>query len=161
MACHGIVVRRTVACKRQFMVALLAHTSNASYSLTNLSWVLVGSLQWKHFHPAVATALRDSSSSCGKRALYRYSIQHVGIPQSIRSGSGKRSSSIVAYATSCSGGVRLLRHLLAAHNVALDCTSSIKLHSGKATSSSSASGTPVLRIVCSVLWFSRAISLVQ
>jgi hypothetical protein len=54
------------------MVALLAHTSNASSSLTNLSWVLVGSLQWDmHLPLAVATALRDSLL-CGKRALYRY-----------------------------------------------------------------------------------------
>jgi hypothetical protein len=71
---HGTSYRRMQAII--IMVALLAHTSNASSSLTNLSWVLVGSLQWNHFHVVVATALRDSSSSCGKRALYRYSIQH-------------------------------------------------------------------------------------
>jgi hypothetical protein len=38
---------------------------NASYSLTNLSWVLVGSLRWNHFHLAVATALRDSGLYTG------------------------------------------------------------------------------------------------
>jgi hypothetical protein len=82
LCCHGIMVRRTIAaCDIKSNRSI---NGNASYSLTNLSWVLVGSLQWNHFHLAVATALRDSFLVANGQCI-GINI-NAGIPQFIRSG---------------------------------------------------------------------------